>query len=48
MEFGAHLPLIGFTEKPFSLKELITYTETAGSGFCVPMTIWRSVSSYCV
>ena len=29
MEFGAHLPLIGFTEKPFSLRRIIDYAQAA-------------------
>ena len=29
MEFGAHLPLIGFTKQPFTLSRIIAYAETA-------------------
>jgi alkanesulfonate monooxygenase SsuD/methylene tetrahydromethanopterin reductase-like flavin-dependent oxidoreductase (luciferase family) len=29
MDYGVHLPLIGFGERPPSLRELIQYTETA-------------------
>ena len=29
MEFGAHLPLIGFTRQPFTLRRIIDYAETA-------------------
>ncbi len=29
MDYGAHLPLIGFDEKPWSLQRLLAYTETA-------------------
>ena len=31
MDYGAHLPLIGFDQRPFSLKKLLEYTQTAES-----------------
>jgi len=34
MDFGVHLPLIGFDQRPFSLDRLLEYTRTAqGLGF---------------
>lgn len=34
MEFGAHLPLIGFDARPWSLERLVSYTKTAaGLGY---------------
>jgi len=36
MDYGAHLPLIAFDERPWSLKRLLDYTEAAeGLGFTV-------------
>ena len=29
MEYGAHLPLIGFGGSPFSLESPVAYTQTA-------------------
>jgi alkanesulfonate monooxygenase SsuD/methylene tetrahydromethanopterin reductase-like flavin-dependent oxidoreductase (luciferase family) len=31
MDFGVHLPLIGFDERPWSLRHLLEYAETAES-----------------